>query len=174
MSKKGFTLIELLVVIGIVAVLVSLGTISYNTAQKSARDTKRKSDLRDVKLALQLYYNSYNQYPPVSLGGNWNEVWNRMMYEGSTGSNGMITLGLMKNNPCDPKTGTSGASCSFTTDGFYYAYTNFGDTNPQRYRLYAKMENSGDSVLSSDVDGLFHGSGSVLSCDDPAYCFDSP
>ncbi|PIP15139.1 hypothetical protein COX47_01305, partial [Candidatus Roizmanbacteria bacterium CG23_combo_of_CG06-09_8_20_14_all_35_49] len=31
--KKSFTLLEMLVVIGIIAILVSLGTSSYSTAQ---------------------------------------------------------------------------------------------------------------------------------------------
>lgn len=52
----GFTLLELLVVIGIISVLVSLGTFSYSTAQKKARDTKRKSDLQAIKNGLEQYY----------------------------------------------------------------------------------------------------------------------
>lgn len=54
-NPRGFTLIELLVAISIVGVLAGLGTIAYSKAQSSARDTKRKSDLNDVKKALYSY-----------------------------------------------------------------------------------------------------------------------
>lgn len=54
--KKAFTLLEMLVVVGIIAVLVSIGTSSYSTAQKKARDAKRKSDLSSIKNAFEQYY----------------------------------------------------------------------------------------------------------------------
>ncbi|NCO89124.1 type II secretion system protein, partial [Candidatus Roizmanbacteria bacterium] len=41
--KKAFTLLEILVVIGIISIMVAMGTASYSTAQKKARDAKRKT-----------------------------------------------------------------------------------------------------------------------------------
>lgn len=55
-SNKAFTLLELLVVISIIAILVTLGLSSFSTAQKKGRDAKRKSDLREVRNALEQYY----------------------------------------------------------------------------------------------------------------------
>ncbi len=63
--RKAFTLLELLVVIGIIAVLLGMGAVSYSTAQKKARDAKRKSDLQTLQNCLEQYY-SYNnnfKYP---------------------------------------------------------------------------------------------------------------
>jgi len=40
--KRAFTLLEILVVIGIIAILVGLGSVSFSTAQKKARDTKKR------------------------------------------------------------------------------------------------------------------------------------
>lgn len=68
---KSFTLLEILVVIGIIGVLVGLGTTSYSTAQKKARDAKRKADLKAVQNCLEQYY-SYNntfQYPTLTVVG---------------------------------------------------------------------------------------------------------
>src|SRR3989338_6984910 len=68
--KKAFTLLEMLVVVGIIAVLVSIGTSSYSTAQKKARDAKRQSDLKSFQNALEQCYsvNSY-AYPTITGGG---------------------------------------------------------------------------------------------------------
>lgn len=53
--SKGFTLIELLVVISIIAILVSLSLVSFSGAQKQARDTQRRSDLNQFRIALENY-----------------------------------------------------------------------------------------------------------------------
>lgn len=54
-GRQGFTLIELLVVMAIIGVLVSLALVSYQSARKSARDGKRKSDLEQIRSALEMY-----------------------------------------------------------------------------------------------------------------------
>lgn len=61
--KKGFTLIELLMVISIIAILTLLATYSYNNAQIRARDAKRKSDVKNIQKALQLYFEDNDGYP---------------------------------------------------------------------------------------------------------------
>ena len=55
-SKKGFSLLELLVVISIIAILVGLSAVSYSTAQKKARDARRRGDMRAVQAAYEQYY----------------------------------------------------------------------------------------------------------------------
>ncbi len=68
--KKGFTLLELLVVIGIIAVLVAFGTVSYSTAQKKARDAKRQTDLHSFQNAIEQCYSVNNyQYPTITGNG---------------------------------------------------------------------------------------------------------
>lgn len=52
--RKGFTLIELLIVISIIGILASLVLASYSGAQAKARDGVRKSDLAQMKRALEL------------------------------------------------------------------------------------------------------------------------
>src|SRR5579872_7457653 len=52
--KKGFTLIELLIVITIIGILASLTLASYSGTQQKARDAVRKSDMAQMKRALEL------------------------------------------------------------------------------------------------------------------------
>jgi prepilin-type N-terminal cleavage/methylation domain-containing protein len=59
---RGFTLIELLVVIAIIGVLSSVVLASLNSARGKARDAKRRSDLVQVRTALELYYDSHDTY----------------------------------------------------------------------------------------------------------------
>ena len=61
--SKGFTLIELLVVISIIGLLSSVVLASVNDARAKARDAKRRSDLRQLVNAVELYYSKYNVYP---------------------------------------------------------------------------------------------------------------
>lgn len=62
-NKNAFTLIELLVVISIIGILTSLVMSNMNSARERARDTQRKSDLRNIQTALRLYYNDKGRYP---------------------------------------------------------------------------------------------------------------
>ena len=67
--KFGFTLIELLVAISIIAILISLGVTSYSTAQTKSRDSKRKSDMKELQNALEQYYSVCGYiYPTVNSG----------------------------------------------------------------------------------------------------------
>jgi len=62
-GQKGFTLIELLVVIAIIGILATIALVSLNTARSKARDTRRVSDLRQIALALEMYYDDTGGYP---------------------------------------------------------------------------------------------------------------
>ena len=57
-KKHGFSLIELLVVIAIIGILSSVVLASLNSARAKGRDGKRVSDLKQLQLALELYYDA--------------------------------------------------------------------------------------------------------------------
>lgn len=62
---KAFTLIELLVVISIISLLSSIVLASLNSARAKARDARRDSDIHNLQIAIQLYYDTNGEYPPL-------------------------------------------------------------------------------------------------------------
>lgn len=63
MYKRGFTLIELLVVIAIIGILSSVVLASLNSARQKSRDARRVGDIKQLQLALEMFYDSTNNYP---------------------------------------------------------------------------------------------------------------
>jgi prepilin-type N-terminal cleavage/methylation domain-containing protein len=70
MKKNAFTLIELLVVISVLGILVAVILPNLIGVRARARDSARKNDLRQLKVALRMYYNDYQAYPPNDVNGN--------------------------------------------------------------------------------------------------------
>lgn len=62
-GQRGFTLIELLVVIAIIGILSSVVLASLNSARVKARDARRVADLKQIQIALELWYDTNGQYP---------------------------------------------------------------------------------------------------------------
>jgi len=61
-KQRGFTLIELLVVIAIIGILASIVLVSLGGARTKARDARRQSDIRQIQLAMEMYYDSGQAY----------------------------------------------------------------------------------------------------------------
>jgi prepilin-type N-terminal cleavage/methylation domain-containing protein len=64
---KGFTLIELLLVLAIIGVLTSFLLANLIGAKARARDAQRKSNLRQMQAAFELYRADNGTYPPAPL-----------------------------------------------------------------------------------------------------------
>lgn len=95
--KQGFTLLELLIVIAIIGILVSIGVVSYSSAQKKSRDSRRTGDVKAIQQAWEQYYaDNAGAYPANC----------------SVSMSIYLPVGL----PSDPKTATSYAeSCTAST-----------------------------------------------------------
>lgn len=122
--KKGFTLIELLVVISIVAVLSALLMANFIGVRQRSRDAVRKSDLQNIRQALELYRADYGSYPLTLVCGEANSLTNP----------DDPSIVYMNEIPCDP------ISTTLTTE-YTYAYDNGNGT----YTLTACLENPADS-----------------------------
>ncbi len=157
-SKRGFTLIELLVVIAIIGILSAVVLASLSTARTKARDAKRISDINNVQLALELYYDSRQGYPQAS-------TTNRIPQT-------LVDLGYLPKVPTPPGSGTE-----YVYYGVTSAAISTTDSNTS-YALAALLERTDNQVLSSDADqvvGVFDGDGAGTDCASSAaadQCYD--
>lgn len=149
-QKNGFTLIELLVAISIIGVLSTMGLVLFSDSQVKARDAKRKSDLKNIRTALEAYYNDNGSYPVSNPSGYSGASWAHSSITGAV-SPGNGSWQLLKNAlepkylqqvPVDP-VNTGGAPWSDAANNppySSYAYSSGG----KHYNLVAHLENTND------------------------------
>jgi len=143
--KRGFTLIELLIVVAIIGILATFLLVNFIGVRQRARDAERKSDLRQIQSALELYRadasnGSYPDTPVLSVCGAGHSLAN---------SDGTVTY--MTTMPCDPSTLLP------------YKYT--PTDNRAGYLIVACLENENDSQLDKD------GSGEPIKCSQGGYFY---
>lgn len=131
--KKGFTLIELLVVIAIIGILASMALVALSGTRAKARDATRKSDLRSIKAALEVYYsdtkpNKYNV--PATNPANLDTSANAVTATG-------LTTDYLKTFPLDPT----------QSDSTPYVYRT--DTDGKNYAVYCNLENGNDGDIKT-------------------------
>lgn len=123
-SSQGFTLIELLVVIAIISVLAGLLVANFVGVRQRGRDAQRKSDLRQIQSALELYRADNGNYPAT-------------LYSTSCPTSGPFSYNsatYMQKVPCDPREETD----------YVFSYT------LNTYTIYACLENANDQDRDAD------------------------
>lgn len=131
MKQKGFTLVELLVVVAIIGVLSALVMANLVGIRQRARDAQRKSDVRQIQSALELYRADLGSYPNTTGYTACSTI--ALTNNGWVSDTTNLTV-YLKSVPCDPS--GSGAY----NNGVYY-YTSSGST----YTLGACIENASDT-----------------------------
>jgi general secretion pathway protein G len=127
-DRKGFTLVEVLVASAIIAILTVVGLMVINpiTQFNKTRDARRKSDLAQLKTALQMYHNDQGEYPvPGSFPGP-GEEWTRPGY---------TDVVYMRSVPGDPSDG----------DNYHYGGTG---AEQQDFCLVATLQNVNDPATT--------------------------
>lgn len=128
-AQQGFTMIELLVVISIIGILASLAVVSFTSSQKQARDSARKSDIRQYSTSIEAYANKNNGLYP-----------SRTTTVAAAGTLCETDLGMTGCSD-DPK---------YLTDPTYLRYqyqsdgTGAGAADATTYVLWADLENTPD------------------------------
>jgi len=155
--KKGFTLIELLVVIAIIGILSSVVLASLNTARSKSRDAKRISDVKQIQLALELYYDQNGSYPtsPGCSGSTPNGGWCNSVENLSGGrwiDNGSENLSdFLPTDPLDPLQGASPNWTPLNGGTIFYYANSYGGAG-QWYMIVFGLENYPHAL--EDIDGV--------------------
>lgn len=137
MNRKGFTLIELLVVIAIIGILAAMVLVGMGSARAKGRDARRKSDLRQIKTQLEIYYADQKPeaYPdcsctaPITINGD-DDALSAALIGG-----GYFATGKM---PVDPTNDTD----------HVYTYQSLNDAAD--YELTATLEDTKDTDYGTD------------------------
>ncbi|MBX4192073.1 prepilin-type N-terminal cleavage/methylation domain-containing protein [Candidatus Parcubacteria bacterium] len=132
-KTRGFTLIELLVVIAIIGILASVIIANVSGSKSKGRDAKRVADIKNIQVALELYYNDNGFYPltVVSMVPTY--------------------IPIEPKDPTDNTTPYKYSAVSTIAGGNACVTT---PSNRNKYHLAAVMENNSQSntALGQDVD----------------------
>ncbi|KKU88007.1 hypothetical protein A3A64_00020 [Candidatus Gottesmanbacteria bacterium RIFCSPLOWO2_01_FULL_48_11] len=133
-NLRGFTLIEILVAATILAVLAAIGLVSYGKINQRSRDSKRKSDVEQLRSALEMYRLDNGYYPNTGTG-NWTDT---------SGLSTPLVSTYMPAIPSDPK----------TTQVYRYKATNVSGGNYYGYCLSALLESEADPAETCTADTI--------------------
>ncbi len=139
--KRGFTLIELLVVIAIIGILSSVVLASLNSARQKGRDARRISDMKQIQLALELFYDANQSYPTTTAGA-------AVALSTVTGLTGGGYIAALPSDPGGVNNGYRYQPLSSANPGVTCATA----TCPS-YAIIAQLETANHSSLVGDVDG---------------------
>lgn len=119
--NRGFTLIELLVVVGLVAILCGILVPVLSSSMERARVGKAYAELRQVGMALDMYYEDHHRYPPVRVSCNtaerehWCELPSELVSLGYLPPSGKKGVSSMMEDPFNP-----GHTYKYAAPGPYY------------------------------------------------------
>ena len=122
--KKGITLTELLVVIAVISFLALLGFWAFRTQVFKGFDSRRKTDIYQIKVAVEEYEKDNDCYPLPQL----------VVCDPGTGLRPYLDY-----IPCDPRSGAS------------YYYDHEDSSCPKWFRLYATLENLKDQDYAGAI-----------------------
>jgi prepilin-type N-terminal cleavage/methylation domain-containing protein len=146
-KDRGFTLIELLVVIAIIGILSSVVLASLNSARKKGRDARRISDIKQLQLALELYYDNNNSEYPEAVSD--------------------LDPTYISVAPADPQTNAAYSYENLTSGN---ATCTASSQVCSSYVIGATLEDENNPALDQDIDGTVGATSCVDTAGAAVYC----
>ncbi|MBI2065890.1 prepilin-type N-terminal cleavage/methylation domain-containing protein [Candidatus Woesebacteria bacterium] len=144
--KAGVTLTELLIVVAIIAFLAILAFWAYRTQVYKGYDARRKTDIYQIKVAVEEYEKDNDCYPLPEL----------VVCDPGTG-----LRPYLDKIPCDPRTKAS------------YYYDHEDSACPRWFRLYSVLDNVSDCVDEIGPNGDYCYYSGSANAPDPGFQGDS-
>ncbi len=151
LSRRSFVLYLTLALLTFFFVSIILA--SLNTARVSSRDARRVSDIEQIRLALELYFDPNGNQYPVSLSSLSDTV--------NPACGGVV---CMPQVPTDPL----GGNYAYNVSGdrkFFVLGATLGE-GAYKNDCYSKVRGRMAGAFREDVDGEVLG----VQCDEPVYC----
>lgn len=152
-SRKAFTLIELLIVIAVIGILAGIVVFSVTGAQKKSRDNTRKTDIEQIKSALEMYKQANGAYPESGCSDN---------SAGCYSPGGSVYYIVIQGSNTS---GTSGSTVFKSAISKYLSPVPTDPTNTNDYRyLYFKGSAGGYYLLSKKLESGNGGNFGLNTC----------
>ena len=123
----------------IIAILTSIGVVSYSSVNKRSRDAKRKGDVEQLRSALEMS-RADNGYYPNTGSGSWNDA---------SGLSTSLVSTYLPVIPSDPKSAQT----------YRYEATNLSGGNYYGYCMSALIESEDPDDTCTPDDGSNHNYG---------------
>jgi prepilin-type N-terminal cleavage/methylation domain-containing protein len=146
-TVRAFTLVELIVVIAIIAILTGIILTSLTGSKAKGRDAQRVSDIGQIQLALELYFDRCHSYPLPDTShtlGSGSYVDSSMLTQACPNVSG-VTFGLYTSQIATPPAGANQPA--------YDYYVN-SSSNPTDYILHATLEGVSSASANSLVNNV--------------------
>jgi len=117
-NSGGFTLTELLIVIAVLGILTCIGLVIYTNVQRSARDSRRKADVKAITTAMEIQYGTSGNYMVPLTGENFANGAVPVPVEGGSyitaygeGNKGFQVCAALENHPVGTSCDVSVPTC---------------------------------------------------------------
>ncbi len=140
-GSAAFSLMELLITVSIISILIAIGIASYTTINKQSRDAKRKSDIEQIRSALEMYRADNGFYPDAG-SGSW-----VVASDATTGLTPDLVSTYLPVVPTDP----------VSTQSYMYQATNQSGSSYYGYCLSADLESEDPSDTCTPSTGQTYG-----------------
>jgi prepilin-type N-terminal cleavage/methylation domain-containing protein len=144
---SGFTLVELMIVISVIAILATIGIVSYSSVQSRARDSKRTDDVTHIGRALQLWAGSDKSLSTMGGGtgsGGQGYGWFERDYGSGVDSIKQVLQDdkFLTNSVHDPR---------FVSQSQDYVVSLCTTASDNRRVIMAKLENAPSQTVSEQI-----------------------